>query len=401
MRRVWMTVATLGLLAAGADDADAIPAFARKYHASCSLCHSPVPRLNAFGDQFAANGFQFAVGEAPRDTIDTGDELLVLNSSLPLAIRMEGFMQAFTNQPADATRFDLQTPYGIKLLTGGQLAENVSWYMYFFMAERGEVAGLEDAYIQFTDVLGSGVNLIAGQFQVSDPLFKRELRLEFEDYQLYRVRVGAARPDMTYDRGLMALASPWEGGDVVLQLLNGRGLDPANEAKQYDTDDWKTYALRISQEIGPVRVGGFGYWGRERQDESTDSDIWVYGPDLTLSLGDVELNGTYLRRHDTNPFYAIDDEGQATDVDGVMAELVWGPQGPTGRWFLTALYNNVSSDEAVFKVRQGEPDLLSKYDAAALGGTYLLRRNLRLTGEFQWDLERDGARFTTGFVTAF
>src|SRR3546814_13507529 len=57
--------------------------------------------------------------------------------------------------------------------------------------ERGEVAGLEDAYLQFNDVLGSGVDVIAGQFQVSDPLFKRELRLEYEDYMPYRVRVGA------------------------------------------------------------------------------------------------------------------------------------------------------------------------------------------------------------------
>ena len=38
--------------------------------------------------------------------------------------------------------------------------------------------------------LGPNVSVLAGQFQVSDPLFKRELRLEYEDYQPYRVRVG-------------------------------------------------------------------------------------------------------------------------------------------------------------------------------------------------------------------
>lgn len=56
------------------------------------------------------------------------------------------------------------------------------------------MAGLEDAYVQFTDVGGSGVSVIAGQFQVSDPLFKRELRLEYEDYQPYRVRVRSSGP---------------------------------------------------------------------------------------------------------------------------------------------------------------------------------------------------------------
>ena len=65
--------------------ARAIPAFARKYRVSCSQCHSPVPRLNAFGEMFAANGFEFAVGEPPRDTIGTTDPLLRLQNDLPLA----------------------------------------------------------------------------------------------------------------------------------------------------------------------------------------------------------------------------------------------------------------------------------------------------------------------------
>jgi len=78
------------------------------------------------------------------------------------------------------------------------------------------------AYVQFSDLAGSGIDLLVGQFQVSDPLFKRELRLEYEDYQPYRVRVGETRADLTYDRGLMAAWSPWDGGDVSLQLVSGR-----------------------------------------------------------------------------------------------------------------------------------------------------------------------------------
>lgn len=32
--------------------AQAIPAFARQYQMSCSLCHSAFPRLSAFGETF-------------------------------------------------------------------------------------------------------------------------------------------------------------------------------------------------------------------------------------------------------------------------------------------------------------------------------------------------------------
>ena len=124
---------------------------------------------------------------------------------------------------------DLQTPWLLKLLSGGEVADDISYYFYFFLGERGEVAGIEDAYLQFTDIAGSGVSVIAGQFQVSDPMFKRELRLEYEDYQPYRVRVGDTRADLTYDRGLMATWSPRDGTDLVFEVVNGQGLSAIRE----------------------------------------------------------------------------------------------------------------------------------------------------------------------------
>ena len=56
-----------------APPAEAIPAFARKYRVTCTVCHTTAPALNDFGERFAGNGFQFVVGEPPRDTIPTGD----------------------------------------------------------------------------------------------------------------------------------------------------------------------------------------------------------------------------------------------------------------------------------------------------------------------------------------
>lgn len=62
---------TMAMFAPG--EADAIPAFARKYRVTCTLCHAPFPRLNAFGDIFAGNGFQMVRGETPLDTMFVGD----------------------------------------------------------------------------------------------------------------------------------------------------------------------------------------------------------------------------------------------------------------------------------------------------------------------------------------
>lgn len=396
---VTLAILTGVTLAAPAEEAEAIPAFARKYGVSCSLCHQPAPRLTPFGEQFAANGFQFALDEEPTDVVETGDPTLRLLESLPLAVRFDAYVQTLDGV-SGAPDTDLETPWAIKLLSGGQIADRVSYYMYFFMSERGEVAGLEDAYVQFSDIAGSGIDLLVGQFQVSDPLFKRELRLEYEDYQAYRVRVGETRADLTYDRGLMAAYSPWDGGDVSVQLLNGSGLDGASEAKLYDRDDWKTVAARFSQDLGKVRLGGFGYFGAETAN-GLDSEIRVYGPDVTVHVGPtLELNGQYLRRTDQRPFFS-DALEEDTEVDMGFAELVWSPEGPAGQWFFSALYNQVEADAPLFTVRQGEAGLLQSYRTGALGANFLMARNLRLTGEVQYDFERESLRLVAGFMSAF
>ncbi len=39
-------------------DAEAVPAFARKYDMSCNVCHTRQPRLNPYGQRFMENGYQ-------------------------------------------------------------------------------------------------------------------------------------------------------------------------------------------------------------------------------------------------------------------------------------------------------------------------------------------------------
>ena len=393
--------------------AQGIPAFARKYRVSCSLCHSPFPRLTAFGNQFAANGFEFAPGEPPRDTLSTGDPLLRLQNALPLAIRMEGYLTTLAQKGENVVGPDLQTPWGIKLLTGGQVADGISYYMYFFMAERGEIAGLEDAYVQFTDIGGSGVSLIAGQFQMADPLFKRELRLEYDDYHLFRARVGEVRSDLTYDRGLFAFFSPWEGGDLNVMLVNGRGIDQAFDNGLYDNDRLKNTMVRYAHQLGGVRVGAFGYYGGEKKEGISDRSL-VWGPDLSIALGPkVELNGQYIHRQDTNPFYLetceVGDprcDAGASDplevnLDGVMTELLFFPQGAAGRWVLSALYNYVKTDREALSLRVGEEGYLTRYQTMSFGATYLVRRNFRFMGEVGYDTEMEKGRFVFGGVAAF
>jgi hypothetical protein len=367
-----------------ADPATAIPAFARKYQISCTTCHAPFPRLKPYGEEFAARGFRMAdaAQEPTRAKHDVGDPWLELMRDLPLAARTEGHV-AYREDAAAET--DLETPWVFKLLSGGPLSPKISYYLYFIL-EKGDVEGLEDAYLHFQKLFGSGIDLLFGQFQVSDPLFKRELRLSRADYEIYRTRIGEARANLTYDRGLMFFATAPGDVDVVFEVVNGNGI-PKGE---FDQDSDKNVALRLAREVGPVRLGLFGYLGREKNEAGASDEIRYFGPDLKWTPNDRwDLSLQFLERRDDNPWF-LAHPGDEVVTRGGFAELVFLPQGADGRWAVTALYNRIRSD-----------DPAAELEDAALSLSYLTARNFRLIGELGHDFDREADRLSFGVVAAF
>jgi len=362
----------------------AIPAFARKYKLSCSTCHVAVPKLKAFGEKFAANGFTLPKGREPkRAYVPTGDDLLVLHRQLPIAVRFDAYVRAVDR---DSVKTDFGTPYGIKLLSGGPISKHVSYYFYFYISERGEVAGVEDAYLHFNDIGNIPFDIMLGQFQVSDPLFKRELRLSYEDYMVYKISPGLSKANLTYDRGIILTYSFDFGLDLFGMVINGNGIKPA-ENKMFDSDNDKNFALRFSQNLGMLRFGGFGYWGKEAIN-SIKNTISYYGGDATVSFKNFELNAQYLIREDDNPnFLAV---AKKNTIKGGFAELIYAPQGDRSRFLFTILYNYIDDDMDI-----------NDYQTATFNISYLLARNLRVLAEYTHDLELKKPGFTLGFVTAF
>jgi len=366
-----------------------IPAFARKYSMSCQTCHSPYPKLKPYGEEFAGNGFVLADKDAPRYFQPTGDDELSLIRDLPVALRLEGYA---TYNNKNTNQFDFTAPYILKFLSGGSITENISYYFYFFFSERGEVAGIEDAFIMFNDLFESDLDLYVGQFQVSDPLFKRELRLTFEDYQIYKTKAGFSKTDLTYDRGIMLTYGLPTNTDITLEILNGSGIGPANPFRNFDDDKYKNLLARISQDITEdFRIGVFGYFGKEKLEDNLsnkfDNAFRMYGPDLTFKLkNQLELNFQYVSRVDDKPAML------STNVksDGGFAELIYTPKGDESKWYGVALYNWVNSDIKALE-----------YQAGTLSLGYLLKRNIRLIGELTYNFKKEFAQLAIGIVTAF
>lgn len=366
----------------------AIPAFARRHKVSCNTCHTAFPRLKDYGEEFAGNGFIMIEDEKDRDYIIAGDDLLRLNKDFPLGVRFEAWANYDQNKTVEA---DLQSPWGIKVLSGGTLSKNVGYYFYFFMNERGEVAGIEDAYIHFDNVRGSQLDILVGQFQTSDPLMKRELRLTYEDYMVYKTSIGLSETNLAYDRGVMLMYGiPSTGTDIMAMVVNGNGKPHAVD-RRLDKDNYKNFGVRLLQGLGDkLSFGAYFYTGKEEISAADgtirDNSITYFGPDLALTAGPIDLTVQILHRIDSNPFgLAVEAE---ENTEGAVVEAIWGPQGEQSRYFVTALYNFIEGDSY-------------EYHTATLSHTYMLARNLRLVTEYTRDLQTDKNRILLGVISAF
>ena len=368
------------------EEAASIPAYARKYDMSCNVCHSPVPKLKPFGEAFAANGYQLKDKEPPRFTRETGDSKLLLMRELPLALRLDGFARYL---PGNTPESDIEWPYILKILSSGQIANNVSYFLYFLFNERGEVAGVEDAFVYFNDVGKVPLDITIGQYQVADPIFKRELRPTFEDYVIYTVKPGLSKADLTYDRGVILNYTLPTGTDLFGSVVNGNGIGGTFNGSNFDSDPYKNLFFRLAQEVDTsLSLGTLAYLGKER-DLGMINDFYMLGGDAKVSVGHFELGVQYMHRTDMNPFF-LGSGASTIKSQGGFAQLMFAPDLDRSDWYVFLLYNKIESDVASLN-----------YHTMTGNFSYLLARNFKLMGEYTYDLEQEQHRVTVGFVTAF
>jgi len=291
--------------------AEAIPVFARKYKLTCVACHAAFPKLNAFGQQFMDNNYRLPNWK--QTTVPTGDELLALPDSVPLAVRTQSYVQsrdAYAIDPqtgaTTSAATDIQAPYLIKLLSSAPLSDHISYYFYGILAEKGTNGStiVEDAWISHDDLFGSGTHMMLGQFQVSDLMFPRETRLSFQDYMAYRMA------GITYDRGLL-FSHDIGPTKLSLGLVNGNGIEAQSVANSagyarpdhlFDDNASKAAFGRWGFSLGGVETGLFFYNGQQKNatgpagtlSGTTDTPKDSYGLDLSGQVGKTYWYAQYL-----------------------------------------------------------------------------------------------------------
>lgn len=346
------TLVVSALALALATPAEAIPAFARRYNLTCMTCHDPVPKLASFGETFLARGYRLS-DEDTTGVTTLGDPLLWLQQTLPVAVRMDAYLCAYGGRTIGT---DFATPMIAKFLSGGSISPSVSYCFYLLLAEGGVTGPIEDAWVAFRRPFGLPATVTVGQFQTADPVWKREIRLPVENYQIPSQQIGEGAADGVFD------------GDAP-----------------------KTGVLWAMRRIGPLRIGAMGYYGAQgvsRSGTIVRNRTWMAGPAVQLSRGNLEFNGQYVSRGDTDPTF--DGAIRDAKTNGGFAEAIWWPLGHSGRLIVTGLYNRITSDA-----------LCAQYETGPLNASWLARRNLRLVAEGTWDFLTDHPRAALGLVTAF
>ncbi len=300
---IWRLLATAVVLSVFVvlclyERAEAVPIFARQYGASCRLCHAAYPRLNSFGEEFVLKNMKLPNWKEA-GTVDTGDERLALPKFPALALRTMAYTQVRQAKEIDPTtgptdndaELDFQGPYMIKLFSAAPLSEHISYYFYGIFAEKGSNGEtvIEDAWFRHDDILSTGIALQIGQFQVSDLMFPRELRLTFQDYMVYRMA------GITYDRGIV-LDRRVGHLDLAIGAVNGNGISQnfninspgyRRPDHMFDNDRDKSIFGRIGTEVGPVTAGVFALAGKQKNITSTKkTDKVILGIDLSGNMDD-------------------------------------------------------------------------------------------------------------------
>lgn len=142
----------------------AIPSFARKYQTSCVTCHTIYPQLNAFGEAFRINGYQFPVddeevtkeklvplgAEANKKVFPNAVWPNSIPSAMPISLRGLSGFQISTEDGATTSQFVLPS---LQVLAAGTFGKDISIWAGATLFNDGMVGNIDNFFVKFDNIL--------------------------------------------------------------------------------------------------------------------------------------------------------------------------------------------------------------------------------------------------------
>ena len=312
--------------------ANAIPAFAQKYHFSCAVCHTVFPNLNPFGRAFWRNGFRLpGTNGTPSDATQI-TEGLSLPNPWPIPVMIEGtitYTHTTNENVSNATDSfgagtDIVAAGAYKLYT--PFANSMSFYIHY-----GDSPLKQKQVVASLNGLGSGFgisphlfNLKIGQVDTANAYFDRQEQFYVTagpnagNIQGLSVGLDGEGANLIHARnaGFALYGTPgyhlWYKVTVTndaagnsIALPSGSGVTGTNNSMEY------SYQLK---EYAPIPMGQLelGYYGATVAEAIGGTAGWtnrilVNGVDIDLANDVYELGLTYMVQSDSNPY--VNDGG--------------------------------------------------------------------------------------------
>ncbi len=326
-KKLIVTVIALFILtfsfAAAPKQANAVPAFAQKYHFSCAVCHTVFPNLNPFGRAFWRNGFRLPnTNGTPADATQITQGLSLPNPwPVPIMIEPAIQYQHYTNENVSSQTdgfsagADIVAAGAFKLYT--PFADSVSFYVHY-----GDSPLAQKQVVASINGIGSGFgiaphlfNLKIGQVTTASPYFYRQA-------PFYLVGPGPAQNG----QGL-AVGNDGESGALIharnagldiygtpgyhlwykVTVTNDAGASTVN-ANTNGASNAMEYSYQL-REITPISAGQleFGYYGATIAEPmggaaGYTNRILVNGFDADLANNIYEVGATYITQSDSHPY---------------------------------------------------------------------------------------------------
>ncbi len=315
------------------ETAYAVPAFARKYKTSCATCHVGFPKLNAFGEAFRRNGYQFPGGTDPEfikeepvslgaegnkkafpDAIWPGD----LPGSSPFSLFLNGEMDY---NPKVDPRFTFDgLGSSIEGVAAGTLGEDLSFWGHLILNSDGTLE-LNRMFVIFSNIFGDSYafNARVGVFEpglfsfsthrawlegywLTTRPFSSDMGWTIEETQKGVELNGILHGRFGYNVGIVeGFGNPHADKDYyghITYKFNGLPLDGVTEGGP---------ALNNPQPYidNSLTIGAFFYAGKAvlgPADELQENTFSMVGGDFNGYYDRLNLFGGIGIRHDDQPF---------------------------------------------------------------------------------------------------
>lgn len=383
----------LGVLWTGA--AEAIPAFARKEQATCNVCHTAWPMLNAVGRQYKENGYAFARGGGGKT--EKISDFLEWDKYFPVT----ALFNARPYDKKDSGDAKMRAIHEVELMVAGQLYKNVSgWFEVESEDEEDFQSSVAFAAVSYH--ASPGLNLQAGWVPLTwaDPYdtysTTRRMTGPNQAQVINQAYGGADRPTSSQGRLRDRRQVVSLSGRPLDRLFYSVGLtgvtndtEGVNPATAYGRLAFDASANTM---VGLLAVKGTcKATTTPRTNCRVDRDYSRTGVDLQTDIGTARLMAVYLQAEDDNATATATEKNKAWYLQGTYAFQ----QGGRPTWVPLVRYDSYEQSNGVKEFREG-----------VLGATYYFTHNIKGSIEYMKQLDvptgvvKDD-RLTLQFIAAF